>query len=114
MAILATSPVHHRLRQRQRLGLHALLLHHLQARLQIHKPGSNRPGRKMPVPKARSARGVFPLQSMGQAPTMKLIEPRLGEPVRMNIHWTTVASRRQAPVILREIRCVLRHRNLRI
>ncbi len=86
---IAFAPVDHRLRQRQGVHAHALLVHRRQTRVQIDELRADRPGGHVPVLELRAlALHHLVLEAVGRAVLFHQIEKRLRKIVGVNIDGT--------------------------
>src|SRR2546421_12716223 len=87
-------PVHHRLRQRQRMHLHALLVHRSEPRIEIHEFRTYGPGHQMAVLELRALAFDHPvLEAVAGAVLGDQIEEVLRKIMRVNVDRCVVAHR---------------------
>jgi hypothetical protein len=78
-------PVDERLRQRQRVHLHALAIHFGEARVQIDEAQTHRAGGEMPDPELRAPVRVAPLDPERRAVGGHEVEERLRIPMGVDV-----------------------------
>ncbi len=91
---ITVRPVHHRLRQRQRMDLHALFVHCLEPGAQVDEFGADGPGQKMAVLELRTfALDHFVLEAVAGTVLGDQFEEVLRKIMRVNVDRCVLAHR---------------------